>query len=1037
MISPVSEMEYIGAQVTPELINREEILGQIHQAILGRPAPYVFYITAPGGMGKTFLLRKVLRRCREGGEWAEPGLRLLAGEDVVDLYHFQTHSMEGLARAIRAVLRPGPGYFARYEWQLKRFERDKYDLAGMLSELSKLRDDVAKAFLEDLNRLAESYRVILALDTAEKLLYETDKVQKALGLKEPGIAIHRWLLEDLLPNLQNVIVLIAGRPRPERLREDLREALKGRLVEYELGRFEKEGASAYFDAVARAARDSGQAKVADFIEGIAPDTREVIWLYTAGRPILLSLMIDYLVVADRLLPEVKDPVAEARRKTEDELKAVQSEIEADLVRLLQETGRRADEVIRSLAWAPKGMDAALLARVADISEGEAESALAELRGLSFVKVPPADKRVFLHDEMYTLLQRHVLAHLPEVRKERVYSAILAYYKEQIKQARAEVERLQRPGYQEADWEREPVPVGRPKPPADPTALAEATARLYTLMAEEVYYHSRKDPADGYQTYCRYAGEAFWASTESETLDMQLRSEMLDYLEERKGEEQFNGLSRSDLEIDAALRWIDRCLIRAQYGKAVEVADRLRRELAELLAKGGPLTRPQLDIFEGEALACQGAEFGRAERLLRSAIESFQNFQPENDFQSWHRDTLLARAFSALGYLYRVTGRFPAAIAEYRRALPLWRVLKMEAQQATTLNNLAWAYAQVGDFQHALRHCRDALELRQELGPRAPVAFSLNTMGLVQIYADQPDRARVNCERALGIFRDLEQPRGVGMACAALSEALRRMSTGTPELYTPEESADLLRRAREHASEAVDIFTNTIREHPRLIQALIELGCVYRDWANIRNKNEGPDPDRSALASKGEEALRRAIREAAEEEELLYLVVNAQVNLAWLYHYVDDDEKAHHELKEAIDRTPREYYIEQGRGLPKRDLPTAYFWVQLGKAHLLYGQIAMRKFQDSKDLEHLREAARHYTLSLAYDQFYAPDFRDMRRGTERIYNNLKGLNVQVEFPAVYEEVDKVAKEYKLETPTLMDKFLFDSFGPLEVLDIRGS
>jgi hypothetical protein len=83
------------------------------------------------------------------------------------------------------------------------------------------------------------------------------------------------------------------------------------------------------------------------------------------------------------------------------------------------------------------------------------------------------------------------------------------------------------------------------------------------------------------------------------------------------------------------------------------------------------------------------------------------------------------------------------------------------------------------------------------------------MGLIQTSADQPHRARINCERALGIFRDLELPRGVGMACAALSEALRRMSTGTAELYTPEESAELLRRAREHASEAVDIFTNTM------------------------------------------------------------------------------------------------------------------------------------------------------------------------------------------------------------------------------------
>jgi hypothetical protein len=94
-------------------------------------------------------------------------------------------------------------------------------------------------------------------------------------------------------------------------------------------------------------------------------------------------------------------------------------------------------------------------------------------------------------------------------------------------------------------------------------------------------------------------------------------------------------------------------------------------------------------------------------------------------------------------------------------------------------------------------------------------------------------------------------------------------------------------------------------------------------------------------------------------------------------------------------------------------------------------MAMRRLHQSgraERLEQLEEAGRHYTLSLAYDQLFAPDFRDLRRGMERIYDSLKGLNRKEEFPALYRGVDGVTEKYKLPTPTRMHRFLEESFGP---------
>ncbi|MBM4428756.1 MAG: tetratricopeptide repeat protein [Chloroflexi bacterium] len=1039
------ETEYLGARATPGLVNRIPILNKIKQAIDDRPSSHVIYITGPGGLGKTFLLRDVLRRCRRGGEWFAPEARIIAAEDVVDLYHAHTHSMEGLTHTTWEVLGPMRADLVRYERQVARFEREKYELAGphgMLAELYKLRGEVAVAFLDDLNRLTRNYRLVLALDTAEKLLYETDRVQGVLRLGEEGIAVLPWLLKEFLPKLENAVILIAGRPKPERLREDLRTALPDRLIEYELPGFEqKQDAINYFNAVVEVVRQQGKNEIAERIAAIPEDTREVIWRYIGGRPVLLSLMIDYLVVANELLPAVKVPVEEARRKSNYELKEIEKNIEAELARLFQNTGRPADEAIRALAWARKGMDAEMLACVADMSLKEAERTLTELRELSFVKVRPADNRVFLHDEMYEMLYRHVLAKLPKARREKVYEAILRYYEDKIEQARAAVAHSQRSEYGKPEWERGPVPKGPPRPPADTEALARAIAHLYSLMVEEVYYRLRHDPVDGFKAYYTYRQEAFWTNEESP--DMQLRNEMLEYLAEREGVERFDGLTRSDVEIDAGLSWSDRNLRRGSYSRVLDIARGLREKCPDLVEEGGPLVKAQLAASEGRALAYLGQDLDHAEKLLLSSVDTLRAFETEDDFQAWRRNILLADTLNTLGYLYRTMGRYHRAIYEYQRALPLLRSLAeqekaetmrmaIEAQHANTLSNLSWALTWVGELQEALNTCRDALEMRERLGPRAPVAFTMTTMGLIQIMNDHPDRACVSCERALGIFRDLQQPRGVGLARIALAEAFRRMSSSTPELYTPEEDVEHLRLAEEHAKEAVDIFTSQVLERPQLIQALIELGCTYRDWAWILYQYGDADSGRRTLAHHGEAALRRAIREGEAEPGLLHMVVDAQVNLAWLYYYMGEDDKAERELEAVIKRVPPEHYIVLGRGLPDRELPQTFLWVQLGKAQLLYGEIAMRKFQQSKAkerLEYLETAAGHYTLSLAYNELFAPDFPDMRRAMAHMYDDLKALNVKEEFPVVYRGVDKAAEEYNLPKPTRMHRFLAKSFGPL--------
>ena len=67
--------EYASVRATPSLVGRKDILRQVHEALQDRSTvPLVFYITAPGGLGKTRLVNAILNKLdtSKAGEWASP-----------------------------------------------------------------------------------------------------------------------------------------------------------------------------------------------------------------------------------------------------------------------------------------------------------------------------------------------------------------------------------------------------------------------------------------------------------------------------------------------------------------------------------------------------------------------------------------------------------------------------------------------------------------------------------------------------------------------------------------------------------------------------------------------------------------------------------------------------------------------------------------------------------------------------------------------------------------------------------------------------
>ncbi|RME31532.1 MAG: tetratricopeptide repeat protein [Thermoflexia bacterium] len=552
------------------------------------------------------------------------------------------------------------------------------------------------------------------------------------------------------------------------------------------------------------------------------------------------------------------------------------------------------------------------------------------------------------------------------------------------------------------------------------------------MAEEVSYRLRRDPVDGFQAYQLYAKESYWSY--EDTLERLLHSEILEFLRAHREESSFDGLPRAAVEVVVGgIRRVERFKGENRFQDGLDLARHIRTQCADLFEQAGRLSELQLRVLEAELLTYLGQDLEGAERLLRDTLWDLEEIRPPaGSLEAWQRDVLRAEAYNVLGYCYRNMGWFQRASEAYRRAIREWRALEqkerdelrkmaLRAQHANTLNNLGWALAELGRFARAAQACEDALEMRVALGPAAPVALSLNTFAMVLVRDDKPHRAHILAGRALGIFRDTGIPRGVGLASIALAEALRRRSA-VPFLYAPEEAAELLRQAARHAQEAVEIFGpgGPVPERSRLVEALIERGCVYRQWAWLRASApyKSDDPSAEDLASWSEQDLREAMEVAGET--FPYRRLDAHVNLAWLHYYMRQHEMAEREARAALDSVPEEYRLEHRPPDPGR-LPYTFYWFLQGKTYLVLGELRWRKFAERQDPEALRECATYYTAALAANELYAPDFRDLRRALHRIYIRVRGLNDE-EFRIFHEGIARAVEQYRLKSPTLLDRAL---------------
>ncbi|MBN2386394.1 MAG: hypothetical protein JXB85_05190 [Anaerolineales bacterium] len=455
----------IASQRSPVLVSRSRELERIQAAIYRPQKPCeVIFMRGEGGLGKSRLAEETLWR---GGNWR---MRRARGEpaadwdwtrigpavvgDLLDMTDSRLHTRAQFMRAVRdALVWEGNGIgFNGYDAAYSRYQRLR-NLAGDYKAIQEAEEQAEQKFLVDYSRNASSQRLVLILDTVERLLPVGTQWLMEKGLVHPQDVIFytfQWLAEQVRQNRfpNTTLILVGrgqqGRPFFEHLSGATQAAGKECLGDdIDLAPFDDQDTQAYFEALAdywegQAESTPAYAQISRELLALAgdQDRTRTLRLYTGGKPVHLALYAD-LILEGRSIPQpLQDSYVQALERVganpqgeADPQKLAQAQfmIEEEFVRLLFGPPSLRSEILKVLVRAPRGLNAEQLHFVMSSAGGEAacdwlekkgrdqkqaeigeqiQNEMETLRHLSIIKVRP-DGRLGLQDEIYRIYAAHL------------------------------------------------------------------------------------------------------------------------------------------------------------------------------------------------------------------------------------------------------------------------------------------------------------------------------------------------------------------------------------------------------------------------------------------------------------------------------------------------------------------------------------------------------------------------------------------------------------------------------------------------------
>ena len=982
---------------------QRKVADEIYErAITADVAPVVYFVQAPAGIGKTFLARDIGVRLGSPTGYEPTRRGNVAWSGILDLYDPDTNSNQGIERRlIDAFSQTG------FEFEAYRDARSLYNAwfrGGLVgSSLEEQRRKVERAFAEGLQAISQDQRLVFAFDTIERLESALDPLQQ-VQIDSDTASVMDWLIYQII-QLNSGVVLLFGRRASrfyQKLQIALEEAHRPAPELVDLSTLDADEAQDFF--ANRKQRYSQLERLLD------EKLKALLLDRTEGNPLLLDLALLSLL-------ETRDPnyITKALEGPKG-LQTVQRALLNAYMNAFEKSDRQI--LLRYLALARNGLFAELLQA---LEPERADALIAELKQmekLPFIKVrdisvavPGRQERAprrtyFLHDAMYTLCDELWLK--PEqVRRDS--QQLMAWYDAQF----------------EVSYDAD-------------------------LLVESLFYRMRADPIAGYQWYLQHADQAIRSAQTG--LDMRLRDGMGLFLAgateptDEPGQSLSSLIDRSnitalmpelfdDFRLDSSTLWIKHYTVRGKTGQAAQIGKQVLPQ-AEDLFRQNP-ERYRLAFAEFLLWYAQTVMYGydidKALDLYQRVIDLLSTWwysdksleeTETSDFELWRLSLVLGRTYNNLGYTHWMyTGQYHLALREFQQAIRLFRITGLEEELANTNDNMGRVHALLGGEFQATMLIKKGLEMREALGLTYREALSHTSLALVLIRFGRATQALRAVEEALIHFRRTEVQRGIGLGLLTRGLIYRNMAEMREELNI--HNQDALRytnRAESDLKDAVRLFSESVQEPIREVQARNEMACCYRARYLLLRQSSATEAEREMTLTQGRMYFRQAI-EVSQDHEYLVEEMDSMQDLAVLFTRAGQYADAKRYLDEIRRKIPDQYVAQPGSGLAEigeSDCVDAYYKL-LGQVELLEGAITYEEGkQQARDEgvpgdQPTREAwlatARHYLLAVSYFNHYATDpfVRSLTFG--RIYKRFEGCDpglvreiTQLHMPQWVEEYD---------------------------------
>ena len=983
-----SDLSSFSSGQTERVVGRDNELKKIKKYLSPKSTARAVFFIGDGGLGKTRLLKETVKLAE---------IRHLAvTKDLIDLNLIGNHSREGLQKSIAKALNRDA--FARYD-QLEKQLREipMGDFKGKQEQ----RELIGKTFLEELAALASKQRVVIALDTAERLVYSEGDTQAQGSATPKGTArvADSWeWFEKEFHNWPNVLVFIAGRtPNTEILYNRLVSDTPVQTID--IKEFDDADSTAFLQEVANKEKDKGNKAFANQIETIIRIKGKQLYKVTEGRPILLGMATALLKITDldtfmRVVDEAANVESSSMKaETKGGLK-IPPPLEKALYKILEELNLpEVLETLLALGRLPKGANVELLTALVGKTE-DVETGLRVLKKIDpiYVKLGEKNPIYFLHDEMYLVLQRQVYDKQPAdgFQKDQAERLIESYYVRQLSRTRSEMrQRIE-------------------------TLAATTTGALIekqefdddqhvSLQTEFLFYTLRQDSAKGFRLYCRYLLEAVISGNYSDYALYE--SELLSFVfqDPRFNADKLPGISKWLLELVIAERAAINALMDGEWARCIEGLNSARRILKEQGQETRVLADSLLEVWEAWTYANRGnlTDLTVGVKLhLEDVPENLRNYLrgPREDDLKWLAKVILGLAYRVWAFRCRAMGELKGARESYQQAINYLDSEDTRTILAVVRNELALTHADLGEYPAARSLLEQARAIESEFGTLYPIGLNYNTLALIDAQEQKFEDALKNAETALSFFGAIPSRRGVALANRAFAEIYRR--NAAMESGSIIARQDSLRQAKIRIEPALQIF-NDLNEELRYIDALIELGCIWRDLAALESS------DSSFIAEYAENAhscFRDVIANdsSTTDKVVVYKKVEALVNLAILEYNLKNMQAAQSAVEQALETVGGSYiFVTQGGRTTgeKKDTPVTGFFRLLGKLHVLeghifldaYQELSQRKVATRTQLDDARKtAAEKYLHALQYYLLFNAKFPELEQAKAEIASKLGKL-----------------------------------------------